>query len=98
MINLSAPNLFKSYKKRKVMDSVSLDVKKGEIVELLGPNGAGKTTTFYMIMGIVRPESGKVFCDNVEVKDYPMNKRANMGIVYIAHETSIFRNLKGEEN
>lgn len=65
---------------------------------LLGPNGAGKTTTFYMITGIVKPESGKVFCDNMEVTDYPMYKRANMGIGYLAQEPSIFRNLTVEEN
>ena len=98
MINLSAQNLCKSYKKRKVVDNVSLEVKKGEIVGLLGPNGAGKTTTFYMITGIVKPESGKVFCDNMEVTDYPMYKRANMGIGYLAQEPSIFRNLTVEEN
>ena len=98
MINLSAQNLFKSYKKRKVVDNVSLEVKKGEIVGLLGPNGAGKTTTFYMITGIVKPESGKVFCDNMEVTDNPMYKRANMGIGYLAQEPSIFRNLTVEEN
>lgn len=98
MINLSVQNLCKSYKKRKVVDNVSLEVKKGEIVGLLGPNGAGKTTTFYMITGIVKPESGKVFCDNMEVTDYPMYKRANMGIGYLAQEPSIFRNLTVEEN
>lgn len=65
---------------------------------LLGPNGAGKTTTFYMITGIIKPESGKVFCDNMEVTDYPMYKRANMGIGYLAQEPSIFRNLTVEEN
>lgn len=97
-MNLSAQNLCKSYKKRKVVDNVSLEVKKGEIVGLLGPNGAGKTTTFYMITGIVKPESGKVFCDNMEVTDYPMYKRANMGIGYLAQEPSIFRNLTVEEN
>ena len=98
MKTLSAQKLCKSYKKRKFVDNVSLEVKKGEIVGLLGPNGAGKTTTFYMITGIVKPESGKVFCDNMEVTDYPMYKRANMGIGYLAQEPSIFRNLTVEEN
>lgn len=98
MISLSAQNLCKSYKKRIVVDSVSLEVKKGEIVGLLGPNGAGKTTTFYMITGIVKPENGSVFCDNIEITDYPMYKRSDMGIGYLAQEPSIFRNLTVEEN
>lgn len=98
MINLSAQNLCKSYKKRKVVNNVSLDVNKGEIVGLLGPNGAGKTTTFYMITGIIQPNSGQVFCDNIDVTEYPMYKRANMGIGYLAQEPSVFRNLTVEEN
>lgn len=98
MISLSAQNLCKSYKKRLVVDNVSLEVKKGEIVGLLGPNGAGKTTTFYMITGVVRPNSGNVYCQNVEITDYPMYKRANLGIGYLAQEPSIFRNLTVEEN
>lgn len=98
MINLSAQNLCKSYKKRRVVDNVSLDVNKGEIVGLLGPNGAGKTTTFYMITGIIQPNSGQVFCDNIDVTEYPMYKRANMGIGYLAQEPSVFRNLTVEEN
>lgn len=98
MIKLSAQNLCKSYKKRQVVDNVSLEVNKGEIVGLLGPNGAGKTTTFYMITGIIQPNAGNVFCDNIDVTDYPMYKRANMGIGYLAQEPSIFRNLTVEEN
>lgn len=98
MIKLSAQNLCKSYKKRQVVDNVSLEVNKGEIVGLLGPNGAGKTTTFYMITGIIQPNAGNVFCDNIDVTDFPMYKRANMGIGYLAQEPSIFRNLTVEEN
>lgn len=98
MIKLSAQNLCKSYKKRQVVNNVSLEVNKGEIVGLLGPNGAGKTTTFYMITGIIQPNSGNVYCDNIDVTDYPMYKRANMGIGYLAQEPSIFRNLTVEEN
>lgn len=98
MRSLVAQNLCKSYKKRTVVDNVSLEVNKGEIVGLLGPNGAGKTTTFYMITGIIKPESGKVYCDTTEVTSYPMFKRANMGIGYLAQEPSVFRNLTVEEN
>lgn len=98
MRSLVAQNLCKSYKKRTVVDNVSLEVNKGEIVGLLGPNGAGKTTTFYMITGIIKPESGKVYCDNADVTAYPMFKRANLGIGYLAQEPSVFRNLTVEEN
>lgn len=98
MKSLIAQNLSKSYKKRKVVDNVSLEVNKGEVVGLLGPNGAGKTTTFYMITGIIKPETGSVYCDNVDVTKYPMFKRANMGIGYLAQEPSVFRNLTVEEN
>lgn len=98
MRSLVAQNLCKSYKKRTVVDNVSLEVNKGEIVGLLGPNGAGKTTTFYMITGIIKPESGKVYCDNADVTTYPMFKRANLGIGYLAQEPSVFRNLTVEEN
>ena len=77
---------------------MSLEVKKGEIVGLLGPNGAGKTTTFYMITGIVKPEKGQVFINEVDITEYPMYKRADMGIGYLAQEPSIFRNLSVEDN
>lgn len=98
MITLSANNLVKAYKGRKVVDRVSLEVNKGEIVGLLGPNGAGKTTTFYMITGIVRPDDGKVLCAEEDITNLPMYKRADMGIGYLAQEPSVFRNLTVEEN
>ena len=95
---LAAQDLSKSYKKRTVVNKVNIEVKKGEIVGLLGPNGAGKTTTFYMITGIIRPDSGHVYCDNTDITEYPMYKRANLGIGYLAQEPSVFRNLTVEEN
>lgn len=98
MISLVAENLSKSYKSRKVVDGVSIEVNKGEIVGLLGPNGAGKTTTFYMITGIVRPESGRVFYNEQDITNMPIFKRANLGIGYLAQEPSVFRNLTVEEN
>mgnify|MGYP002746833153 CR=1 FL=1 len=98
MITLSADNLVKAYKGRKVVDRVSLEVNKGEIVGLLGPNGAGKTTTFYMITGIVRPDDGEVLCAEEDITNLPMYKRADMGIGYLAQEPSVFRNLTVEEN
>ena len=98
MAKLIADQLSKSYKKRRVVDNVSLEVNKGEIVGLLGPNGAGKTTTFYMITGIIKPESGHVYLDNTDITSYPMYKRANLGIGYLAQEPSVFRNLTVEEN
>ena len=98
MISLSADNLVKAYKGRKVVDRVSLEVNKGEIVGLLGPNGAGKTTTFYMITGIVRPDDGEVLCTDEDITNLPMYKRADMGIGYLAQEPSVFRNLTVEEN
>lgn len=98
MISLSAENLVKSYKDRKVVNKVNLEVKKGEIVGLLGPNGAGKTTTFYMITGIVKPNAGKVMYNEEDITNYPMYKRANLGIGYLAQEPSVFRNLTVEEN
>lgn len=98
MKSIIAQDLCKSYKKRRVVNGVSLEVKKGEIVGLLGPNGAGKTTTFYMITGIVKPESGKVWCNEVDITEQPMYKRSKMGIGYLAQEPSVFRNLTVEEN
>ncbi len=98
MKSIIAQDLCKSYKKRRVVNGVSLEVKKGEIVGLLGPNGAGKTTTFYMMTGIVKPESGKVWCNEVDITEQPMYKRANMGIGYLAQEPSVFRNLTVEDN
>jgi len=95
---LRSEDLVKIYKKRKVVDKASVQVSKGEIVGLLGPNGAGKTTTFYMIMGMIKPESGKVFLDDNEITKVPMYKRAKMGIGYLPQENSIFRGLSVEDN
>ena len=95
---LRSENLIKIYKKRTVVNKASVQVSKGEIVGLLGPNGAGKTTTFYMITGMIRPESGKVFLDDKEITKVPMYKRARMGIGYLPQEASIFRNLSVENN
>jgi lipopolysaccharide export system ATP-binding protein len=97
-ITLSSKDLVKIYKKRKVVNKASVQVSKGEIVGLLGPNGAGKTTTFYMMMGMIKPESGKVFLDDNEITKIPMYKRAKMGIGYLPQENSIFRRLSVEDN
>ncbi len=98
MARLSSTNLVKRYKKRAVVDRVSIEVNPGEVVGLLGPNGAGKTTTFYMIIGFIRPNGGKVFIGEREVTHYPMYKRARMGIGYLAQEPSVFRKLTVEQN
>jgi lipopolysaccharide export system ATP-binding protein len=95
---LRSENLIKTYKKRAVVNKVSIDVKQGEVVGLLGPNGAGKTTTFYMVVGMVTPDSGKVFLDDVEITDIAMYKRARMGIGYLPQEASVFRKMTVEEN
>lgn len=95
---LRSENLVKIYKKRTVVNKASIQVSKGEIVGLLGPNGAGKTTTFYMITGMIKPESGKVFLDNDDITQVPMYKRARMGIGYLPQEASIFRRLSVEDN
>ncbi|OGB65718.1 MAG: LPS export ABC transporter ATP-binding protein [Caldithrix sp. RBG_13_44_9] len=95
---LYTETLVKIYGKRKVVDRVSLKVKQGEIVGLLGPNGAGKTTSFYMITGLIRPNSGKIFLDEEEITRLPMYKRARRGISYLPQEASIFRKLTVEEN
>ena len=95
---LRSEELVKIYKKRKVVNKASVSVSKGEIVGLLGPNGAGKTTTFYMITGMIKPESGKVFLDDEEITTVPMYKRAKMGIGYLPQENSIFRRLSVEDN
>lgn len=91
-------NLIKVYNKRKVVDGASFNIKKGEVVGLLGPNGAGKTTSFYMSVGFVRPDSGKVFIDGQDVTDSPMHIRARLGVGYLAQEASIFRKLTVAEN
>jgi len=98
MKSIVARDLEKVYNKKKVVGGVSLEVNKGEIVGLLGPNGAGKTTTFYMITGIVRPNGGKVFYNEQDITNYPMYKRARLGIGYLAQEPSVFRNLSVEDN
>jgi lipopolysaccharide export system ATP-binding protein len=91
-------NLMKRYGTRQVVDDVSIEVKQGEIVGLLGPNGAGKTTTFYMTVGLVKPEGGHVFLDDVEITKLPMYKRAQLGLGYLPQEASIFRKLSVEDN
>ena len=97
-MQIEAKNLVKRYKQRNAVDGVSISVKKGEIVGLLGPNGAGKTTTFYMIIGLEHPTSGEVFIDDMNVEELPMHRRAQIGISYLAQESSIFRKLTVEEN
>jgi len=97
-LKLSSQGLVKIYKKRTVVDSVSVNVQQGEVVGLLGPNGAGKTTTFYMIVGMIRPNGGKVFIDENEITNEPMYKRAKMGIGYLPQEASVFRKLSVEDN
>jgi lipopolysaccharide export system ATP-binding protein len=95
---LRSEDLIKIYKKRTVVNKASVQVSTGEIVGLLGPNGAGKTTTFYMIVGMIKPNKGKVFLDHREITKVPMYKRARMGIGYLPQEASIFRRLTVEEN
>lgn len=97
-MKLRAENLVKTYKKRTVVKGVSVEVSQGEIVGLLGPNGAGKTTSFYMIVGFVKPNGGSIYLDNVDITDFPMYKRAQYGIGYLAQEASVFRKLSIEEN
>jgi lipopolysaccharide export system ATP-binding protein len=98
MSELKASNLVKEYKKRVVVNDVSLSVKQGEIVGLLGPNGAGKTTSFYMICGMVRPKSGEIELDGENISKYPMYKRAKAGIGYLPQEASIFRKMTVRQN
>jgi len=95
---LHSEKLIKRYKKRTVVNEVSVQVQRGEIVGLLGPNGAGKTTTFYMIVGMIRPNSGKVFLDGVEIGKKPMYERARLGIGYLPQEASVFRRLSVHDN
>ncbi len=95
---LIGENLSKSYGERQVVSNVSLEIAPGEIVGLLGPNGAGKTTTFYMMVGLVRPQEGKIFCDEIDVTTHPIHRRAKMGIGYLPQESSIFRELSVREN
>ena len=92
-MRLYTENIVKKYKKRVVVKGVSIEVSMGEIVGLLGPNGAGKTTTFYMMTGLIKPYSGKVFLDDEDITDMPMYKRAQKGVGYLAQEASVFRTL-----
>jgi lipopolysaccharide export system ATP-binding protein len=95
---LHSKHLLKRYRKRVVVSDVSISVKQGEIVGLLGPNGAGKTTTFYMFIGLVRPEKGRIFLNDADITSKPMFKRARLGVGYLAQEASVFRNLTVRQN
>lgn len=95
---LRAENLVKIYKGRRVVNDISVEVKQGEIVGLLGPNGAGKTTSFYVIVGLIQPNEGKIFLEDRDITGLPMYKRAQLGIGYLAQEASVFRKLSVEEN
>ena len=97
-MEIISEGLTKFYGKRKVVNEVNLNVKAGEVVGLLGPNGAGKTTTFYMIVGLIKPNQGKVMLNNEEITDFPMYLRARKGISYLPQEPSVFRKLTVEEN
>src|ERR1700739_606353 len=98
MLRLQAADLSKAYRGRKVVDEVSLDIHQGEVVGLLGPNGAGKTTTFYILVGLTRPDYGRVLLDGEDITDLPMYLRARSGISYLPQEPSVFRKLTAEEN
>jgi lipopolysaccharide export system ATP-binding protein len=98
MLKLQAVELHKSYRGRKVVDDVELEIGQGEVVGLLGPNGAGKTTTFYILVGLARPDSGRVLLNGEEITDLPMYLRARSGISYLPQEPSVFRQLSSEEN
>ena len=95
---LRTDTLIKRYKQRTVVKGISVEVNQGEIVGLLGPNGVGKTTTFYKIVGLIKPFSGHVFLDNIDITKYPMYKRAQLGIGYLAQEASVFRQMSVEDN
>jgi len=95
---LKAQNISKSYRGRKVVNGISVEVNQGEIVGLLGPNGAGKTTSFYMIVGIIKPEEGNIYLDQEVISSFPMYQRSQKGIFYLAQEESIFRKLSVEDN
>lgn len=97
-MKLHTTDLVKRYKTRTVVNEVSVEVEQGEIVGLLGPNGAGKTTTFYMIVGLIRPNDGHIWLDSTEITDFPMYRRARLGIGYLAQEASVFRKLSVEDN
>jgi lipopolysaccharide export system ATP-binding protein len=97
-MKLKAEGLVKAYKGRKVVKGITVEVNQGEIVGLLGPNGAGKTTSFYMIVGLVKPNGGRIYLEGTEITNYPMYKRAQNGIGYLAQEASVFRKLSVEDN
>jgi lipopolysaccharide export system ATP-binding protein len=97
-MKLIAKGIFKSYRGRKVVNDISIEVNQGEIVGLLGPNGAGKTTSFYMIVGLIKPDGGKISLDSLDITTLPMYKRAQKGLGYLAQEPSVFRKLSVEEN
>ncbi len=97
-MKLKASNLVKSYSGKNVVEQVSVELNQGEIVGLLGPNGAGKTTSFYMIVGLIKANAGNIFLNNKEITNYPMYKRAQNGIGYLAQESSVFRKMKVEDN
>ena len=97
-MKLKATNIMKSYSRRQVVKGISLEVNQGEIIGLLGPNGAGKTTSFYMIVGLVKPNGGSIHLDDMDITKFPMFKRAQNGIGYLAQEASIFRKLSVEKN
>lgn len=98
VLKIHTKGLIKKYRSRTVVNNVSFEVNQGEIVGLLGPNGAGKTTSFYMVVGIVKPDEGEVFLDDVNITKLPMYKRARMGIGYLPQEASVFRKLSVEDN
>ena len=98
MTTLETVEISKSYRGRRLVDDVSVKVSRGEIVGLLGPNGAGKTTSFYMVVGLISPDSGKVLLDGKDVTDVPMYQRANLGVSYLPQEASVFRKLTVEDN
>ncbi len=97
-LTIHTRDLIKSYRNRTVVDHVSVNVKQGEIVGLLGPNGAGKTTTFYMVVGLIKPDDGRVFLDDEDITRLPMYKRAQLGLGYLPQEASVFRKLSVEDN
>ena len=98
MASLKIRNLVKSYRSRKVVNKVTLEIKQGEIIGVLGPNGAGKTTTFYMVVGLTRPDDGQVFLNDEDITNFPMHNRAKKGVSYLPQEPSVFRKLTVEEN